>query len=121
MISYRMNLKQPLAGVLASALVILVSLGFVSLFPFHSWAPPAYASAPTPAAMLHAGILKKFAIYGLIRIGVPMLHEGFLDWLPIILALLIGFELYGIAGAFLLRGKPEETRPEEARPEEPKP
>jgi hypothetical protein len=34
MISYHMNLKQPLAGILASALVILVSLGFVSLFPF---------------------------------------------------------------------------------------
>ena len=31
----------------------------VSLFPFHSWAAPAYASAPTPVAMLHAGVLKK--------------------------------------------------------------
>ena len=30
-------------------------------FPFHSWAPPGYASAPPAAAMLHAGILKKFA------------------------------------------------------------
>lgn len=50
-------------------------LGFgtlVSLFPFHSWAPPAYASAPTPAAMLHAGVLKKFGLYGILRLVVPI-------------------------------------------------
>jgi NADH-quinone oxidoreductase subunit M len=44
--------------------------------------------------MLHAGVLKKFAIYGLIRIAIPMLHTGFMDWLPVILALLIGNFLY---------------------------
>ena len=38
---------------------LLIGFGIlVSLFPFHSWAPPAYASAPTPVAMLHAGVLK---------------------------------------------------------------
>src|SRR6266550_3023776 len=40
---------------------LLLLLGFgvlVSLFPFHTWAPEAYASAPAPAAMLHAGVLK---------------------------------------------------------------
>jgi NADH-quinone oxidoreductase subunit M len=50
-------------------------LGFgtlVSLFPFHSWAAPAYASAPTPIAMLHSGVLKKFGLYGLIRIALPL-------------------------------------------------
>ena len=58
--------------------LILVGFGIlVGLFPFHSWAPPGYASAPPAAAMLHAGILKKFALYGLIRIGIPMLHDGF--------------------------------------------
>jgi NADH-quinone oxidoreductase subunit M len=44
--------------------------------------------------MLHAGILKKFAIYGLIRIAVPMLHEGFETTLPLILLLLAGNFLY---------------------------
>jgi NADH-quinone oxidoreductase subunit M len=75
--------------------LMLVGFGIlVGLFPFHSWAPPGYASAPPAAAMLHAGILKKFAIYGLIRIAIPMLHDGFIDWLPIILTLLIGNFLY---------------------------
>ena len=40
-------------------LVLLIGFGIlVSLFPFHTWAPEAYASAPAPAAMLHAGVLK---------------------------------------------------------------
>jgi NADH-quinone oxidoreductase subunit M len=52
---------------------LLVGFGtLVSLFPFHSWAAPAYAAAPTPIAMLHSGVLKKFGLYGLIRIALPL-------------------------------------------------
>ena len=75
--------------------IVLVGFGIlVGLFPFHSWAPPGYASAPPAAAMLHAGILKKFALYGLIRIAIPMMHDGFETYQPIILALLAGNFLY---------------------------
>ena len=80
-----------------SIIFLLLLIGFgilVGLFPFHSWAPPGYASAPPAAAMLHAGILKKFAIYGMIRIAIPMLHDGFITCLPLILALLAGNFLY---------------------------
>src|SRR6266513_1430551 len=50
-------------------LLLLIGFGIlVSLFPFHSWAPEAYASAPAPAAMLHAGVLKKFGVYGFLRL-----------------------------------------------------
>lgn len=60
------------------ALTLLVGFGIlVSLFPFHSWAAPAYAAAPTPVAMLHAGVLKKFGLYGMLRVAMPMLPEGF--------------------------------------------
>src|SRR4051812_10483289 len=55
----------------------LLLFGFgilVSLWPFHSWAPLGYASAPPATAMIHAGVLKKFGLYGLIRIVIPMLH-----------------------------------------------
>ncbi len=75
--------------------VLLVGFGIlVGLFPFHSWAPPGYASAPPAAAMLHAGILKKFAIYGMIRIAIPMLHDGFEAYLTPLLLLVTGNFLY---------------------------
>src|SRR6266487_4312846 len=61
-------------------LLLLVGFGIlVSLFPFHTWAPEAYASAPAPAAMLHAGVLKKFGLYGLLRLTIP-LPEGARHW-----------------------------------------
>lgn len=52
----------------------------VSLFPFHSWAPKGYTVAPTGASMLHAGVLKKFGIYGLLQIAIPFLELGALKW-----------------------------------------
>lgn len=72
-------------------LALLIGFGIlVSLFPFHSWAPPAYAQAPTPVAMLHAGVLKKFGLYGLIRVAMPLLPEGAAHWQTLLLALLLG-------------------------------
>ncbi len=57
--------------------VLLIGFGtLVSLFPLHSWAAPAYAAAPTPVAMLHSGVLKKFGLYGLIKIALPLLPLG---------------------------------------------
>ncbi len=54
----------------AIAGLLLVGFGtMVSLFPFHSWAAPAYASAPAPIAMMHAGVLKKFGLYGLLLVA----------------------------------------------------
>lgn len=61
--------------------LLLFGLGtLVSLFPFYSWAPRAYASAPTAFAMLHAGVLKKFGLYVLIQVAYPMLALGALEW-----------------------------------------
>lgn len=72
-------------------LPLLIGFGIlVSLFPFHSWAPNAYADAPTPVAMLHAGVLKKFGLYGLIRVANPLLPEGADALTNVILILLVG-------------------------------
>jgi NADH-quinone oxidoreductase subunit M len=76
---------------------LLLLLGFgilVSLFPFHTWAPEAYASAPAPAAMLHAGVLKKFGLYGLLRLALPLLPEGARHWTTLLLVLLLGNIIY---------------------------
>lgn len=71
--------------------LLLVGFGIlVSLFPFHTWAPRAYATAPAPAAMLHAGVLKKFGLYGLIQIAYPVLSEGAATWAPILIWLALG-------------------------------
>ncbi|MDB6070612.1 MAG: proton-translocating NADH-quinone oxidoreductase, chain [Verrucomicrobiales bacterium] len=78
-------------------LTILLGFGvLISLFPFHSWAAPAYASAPAPTAMLHAGVLKKFGLYGLLRVAVPMLPAGFhAEWIQnLLLVLLLGNILF---------------------------
>ncbi|HKK18391.1 MAG TPA: proton-conducting transporter membrane subunit, partial [Opitutales bacterium] len=71
----------------------LLLFGFgilVSLFPFHSWAPKGYAVAPTGAAMLHAGVLKKFGLYGLLQIAGPLLPAGAAHWFPWIVWLALG-------------------------------
>ena len=72
------------------AAFLLVGFGtLISLFPFHSWAAPAYASAPAPVAMLHAGVLKKFGLYGLLRL-YPLVSEGLQEWLVVLIVLLLG-------------------------------
>ena len=76
-------------------LAVFIGFGIlVSLFPFHSWAAPAYAAAPTSVAMLHAGVLKKFGLYGILRIAMPMLPEGFKAWEGLILVLILGNIIY---------------------------
>jgi len=76
-------------------LLLLIGFGvLVSLFPFHTWAPEAYASAPAPAAMLHAGVLKKFGLYGLLRVAVPLLPEGAHHWQTLLIILLLGNIIY---------------------------
>ena len=76
-------------------LLLLIGFGIlISLFPFHTWAPEAYASAPAPAAMLHAGVLKKFGLYGLLRIALPMLPEGSRHWAWLLILLLLGNIIY---------------------------
>ena len=66
----------------------------VSLWPFHSWAPMGYAAAPSPTAMLHAGVLKKFGLYGLIRIALPLLPDAAQCWMPILAWLCLGNLVY---------------------------
>ncbi len=78
--------------------LLLAGFGtLVSLFPFHSWAAPAYASAPTPIAMLHAGVLKKFGLYGLFTLAWafgPACAEFFGCWNNVLLVLLLGNVLW---------------------------
>jgi NADH-quinone oxidoreductase subunit M len=40
--------------------------------------------------MLHAGVLKKFGLYGILRLAVPLVPEGLSYWLTPLLVLLLG-------------------------------
>ena len=71
----------------------LLLFGFgilIALFPFHTWAPRGYEAAPTSVSMLHAGVLKKFGLYGLVQLALPLLPAGGLSWGPYILWLALG-------------------------------
>jgi NADH-quinone oxidoreductase subunit M len=70
---------QPIAETVQSNIFALLLFGFgilVSLFP--------------GAAMLHAGVLKKFGLYGLLQIAAPLLPEGAAHWTPLIVWLALG-------------------------------
>lgn len=75
----------------------LLLLGFgilVSLWPFHTWAPLGYGAAPTATAMLHAGVLKKFGLYGLLRIALPLMPQAAQSWVVVISYLCLGNIIY---------------------------
>jgi len=44
----------------------------VPLFPFHTWLPDAYQTAPTGVSMVLTGALSKMGVYGFIRLLVPL-------------------------------------------------
>lgn len=69
------TVQNNIAGLLLFGLGILVSL-----WPMHTWAPLGYGAAPSSAAMLHAGVLKKFGLYGLIQVALPLLPAGLAHW-----------------------------------------
>ena len=75
--------SRPLGEAAQEHIFGLLLFGFgilVSLWPFHSWAPLGYGAAPSSAAMLHAGVLKKFGLYGLVQIALPLLPFGAFHW-----------------------------------------
>ncbi len=44
----------------------------VPLWPFHTWLPDAYASAPTGGSMILTGLLSKMGLYGFLRLLLPL-------------------------------------------------
>lgn len=75
----------------------LLLFGFgilVSLWPLHTWAPQGYGSAPPATAMLHAGVLKKFGLYGLIRIALPIMPSEAQKWVFVLAFLCLGNIVY---------------------------
>jgi NADH-quinone oxidoreductase subunit M len=61
----------------------------VPLFPFHTWLPDAYQSAPTGVSMVLTGALSKMGVYGFIRLLVPLFPNEIKIAGPWLLALVV--------------------------------
>ncbi len=68
------------------------------VFPFHTWQPDTYTTAPTQGTMLLSGIMLKMGIYGVIRWLIPVVPEGVAQWGNVALIL----SVIGIVYASLL-------------------
>jgi NADH-quinone oxidoreductase subunit M len=44
----------------------------VPIFPFHTWLPDAYETAPTGVSMVLTGVLSKMGVYGFVRLLLPL-------------------------------------------------
>jgi NADH-quinone oxidoreductase subunit M len=61
----------------------------VPLFPFHTWLPDAYESAPTGVSMVLTGVLSKMGVYGFARLLLPLFPNEIRIIGPWLLALAI--------------------------------
>src|SRR5690606_18671122 len=75
-----------------------IFLGFgvlAGLFPFHNWSPDGHVAAPTAVSMIHAGVLMKLGAYAAMRVGIHVLPEGAVYWLPFIILFTVINVIYG--------------------------
>lgn len=88
--------------VLLGAVAVCVFLGMavkLPLVPFHAWLPAAYAEAPTPVTMLLTGLLSKMAVYGMLRILLPIFPEVLPALAPTLMVLAVATILLGAVAA----------------------
>jgi NADH-quinone oxidoreductase subunit M len=69
-------------------------------FPFHGWMPDAYRNMPLPVLAVFSGVVSKVAVYGLLRIVLPIFPAASDDWQLIMLILAVLSILYGSLQAF---------------------
>lgn len=61
----------------------------VPLFPFHTWLPDAYESAPVGVSMVLTGLLSKMGVYGFVRLLLPLFPNEIKIMAPWLLALVV--------------------------------
>jgi NADH-quinone oxidoreductase subunit M len=76
--------------------ILLVGFATIApMWPLHSWSPGGHAAAPAAASMMHAGVLMKLGSYAILRIGMTLLPEGAVHWLPVVAVLCCFNIIYG--------------------------
>lgn len=59
------------------------------LVPFHLWLPLAHSEAPLGGSILLAGVVLKLALYGCLRILIPLLPEASIYFTPLVYAIAV--------------------------------
>ncbi|MBV9617620.1 MAG: NADH-quinone oxidoreductase subunit M, partial [Verrucomicrobia bacterium] len=75
----------------------------VPLFPFHTWLPDAYQTAPTSVSMVLTGALSKMGVYGFIRLLVPLFPNEIKVVGPFILGLVVCSIVFAPLAAWVQR------------------
>lgn len=63
----------------AFTIFLLAFLGFgakAGMVPLHGWLPQAHPAAPSHASALMSGVMVKIGIFGIIKVGVDLLHAS---------------------------------------------
>ncbi len=93
----RADALDPRAQVVVAALLV-IGLGMkIPVFPLHTWLPWVHSTAPTAGSVLLAAVLLKLGVYGMIRLVVAPLPNGFATISPVV----AGFAVTGIVWAGL--------------------
>lgn len=71
--------------------------------PVHTWLPDAHVEAPTPISVVLAGILLKIGGYGVIRFGVGLFPDIFLEQANIIAGIGVISIIYGAMNAIAMQ------------------
>jgi NADH-quinone oxidoreductase subunit M len=75
----------------------------VPLFPFHTWLPDAYQTAPTGVTMVLTGVLSKMGVYGFVRLLLPLFPNQIKILGPWLLALAVCSIVFGPLAAWAQR------------------
>lgn len=65
------------------------------VFPFHTWQPDTYATAPAPGTMLLSGIMLKMGLYGVLRWLLPIVPDAVAQHQNFVLILSVIGIVYG--------------------------
>jgi NADH-quinone oxidoreductase subunit M len=79
------------------ALAFLIKM---PLFPFQGWMPDTYGQMPLPALAVFSAVLSKVAVYGFLRIVLPLFPDATVDFQLTLMILAVVGIIYGSAMAF---------------------
>jgi NADH-quinone oxidoreductase subunit M len=67
----------------------------IPIFPFHTWQPDTYTTAPASGTMLLAGMMLKMGLFGIIRWMIPLTFNVLPIWTPWLTGLAVTGVVYG--------------------------